>query len=58
LIDDLKDISDLLEKVQEKIEKYDSDGVISFHHIDQKDKYQELYEFGISRKIRNSGDKL
>ena len=44
MIDELKDLSDLLEDVEDDIAKYDSDGVISFHHTSQKDKYQELFE--------------
>jgi len=44
MIDDLKDLSDNLEDAESDIAKYDSDGVISFHHTSQKSKYQALYE--------------
>ncbi|WP_339194794.1 hypothetical protein NSU02_06305 [Aeribacillus sp. FSL W8-0870] len=44
MIDNLKDISDLLEDAQSDIAKYDSDGVISFTHTDRKSQYQQLYE--------------
>ncbi|TVZ75978.1 hypothetical protein FB379_1431, partial [Aeribacillus composti] len=44
VIDNLKDISDLLEDAQSDIAKYDSDGVISFTHTDRKSQYQQLYE--------------
>lgn len=44
MIDSLKDLSDNLEDAVGDIAKYDSDGVISFHHISQKHKYQGLYE--------------
>jgi Bacterial CdiA-CT RNAse A domain len=44
MIDNLKDISDLLEDAQSDIAKYDSDGVISFTHTDRKSQYQSLYE--------------
>ncbi|MEK4383585.1 TNT domain-containing protein [Aeribacillus sp. FSL K6-2848] len=44
MIDNLKDISDLLEDAQSDIVKYDSDGVISFTHTDRKSQYQQLYE--------------
>ncbi|MGE6260574.1 hypothetical protein ACQKCU_22285 [Heyndrickxia sporothermodurans] len=44
MIDDLKDITDNLEDAESDIASYDSDGVISFHHSSQKDKFQQLYE--------------
>ncbi|WP_246140811.1 HNH endonuclease [Bacillus marasmi] len=44
MIDPLKDLSDNLEDIEQLIAKYDSDGVISFHHTSQKSKYQALYE--------------
>ena len=44
MIDNLKDISDLLKDAQSDIAKYDSDGVISFTHTDRKSQYQSLYE--------------
>jgi len=44
MMDDLKDLSDNLEDAESDIAKYDSDGVISFHHTSQKSKYQGLYE--------------
>ncbi|MGE6257034.1 hypothetical protein ACQKCU_03830 [Heyndrickxia sporothermodurans] len=44
MIDDLKDITDNLEDAESDIASYDSDGVISFHHTSQKDKFQQLYE--------------
>ena len=44
MIDNLKDISDLLEDAQSDIAKYDTDGVISFTHTDRKSQYQRLYE--------------
>ncbi|ULT57361.1 hypothetical protein L1999_01740 [Neobacillus drentensis] len=44
MIDTLKDLSDNLEDSEGDIAKYDSDGVISFHHTSQKNKYQGLYE--------------
>jgi hypothetical protein len=44
MIDNLKDLSDNLEDAESDIAKYDSDGVISFHHTSQKSKYQGLFE--------------
>lgn len=44
MIDELKDITANLEDAESDIAKYDSDGVISFHHIDQDGKYQSLFE--------------
>ncbi|MED4203853.1 DNA/RNA non-specific endonuclease [Neobacillus mesonae] len=44
MIDSLKDVSDNLEDAEADIAKYDSDGVISFHHTSLKSKYQSLYE--------------
>ncbi|MED3652674.1 hypothetical protein P4491_19895, partial [Heyndrickxia sporothermodurans] len=44
MIDDLKDITDNLEDAESDIASLDSDGVISFHHTSQKDKFQQLYE--------------
>ncbi|MGJ7913484.1 hypothetical protein [Neobacillus sp. LXY-1] len=44
MIDNLKDLSENLEDAEDDIAKYDSDGVISFHHSSQKGKYQGLYE--------------
>ncbi|KYC98002.1 TNT domain-containing protein [Heyndrickxia sporothermodurans] len=44
MIDDLKDITDNLEDAESDIASLDSDGVISFHHTSQKDKFQHLYE--------------
>lgn len=44
MIDVLKDVSDNLEEAEASIAKYDSDGVITFHHANQKSKYQDLDE--------------
>ncbi len=44
MIDSLKDLSDNLEDIESAIANYDSDGVISFNHTSQKNKYQGLYE--------------
>ncbi|MEN2768981.1 HNH endonuclease [Ornithinibacillus xuwenensis] len=44
MIDDLKDITENLEDAQSDIEKYDSDGVISFSHKDRENTYQSLFE--------------
>ncbi len=44
MIDELKDLSDNLEDAERDIANYDSDGVISFHHTSQKNKYHELFE--------------
>jgi predicted ribonuclease toxin of YeeF-YezG toxin-antitoxin module len=44
MIDTLKDLSENLEDAESDINKYDSDGVISFHHTSLKGKYQALYE--------------
>ncbi|PTY94909.1 hypothetical protein B5V90_00005, partial [Heyndrickxia sporothermodurans] len=44
MIDDLKAITDNLEDAKSDIASLDSDGVISFHHTSQKDKFQHLYE--------------
>ncbi|TWD92476.1 putative ribonuclease toxin of YeeF-YezG toxin-antitoxin module [Neobacillus bataviensis] len=44
LIDNLIDLNDNLEDAEGDIAKYDSDGVISFHHTSQKSKYQGLFE--------------
>ncbi|SDC36127.1 hypothetical protein SAMN05421663_102189 [Terribacillus halophilus] len=40
----LEDISENMEKAQDKIAKYDSDGVISFSHTNNKSKYRALNE--------------
>ncbi|MEK5520385.1 HNH endonuclease [Heyndrickxia sp. FSL W8-0423] len=44
MIDELKAITDNLEDAESDIASLDSDGVISFHHTSQKDKFQQLYE--------------
>ncbi|WP_210470755.1 hypothetical protein [Sporosarcina sp. 6E9] len=44
MIDDLKDISSNLEDAESAVERYDSDGVISFKHTDRKNTYQNLFE--------------
>lgn len=44
MIDTLKDLSENLEDAESDINKYDSDGVISFRHTSLKSKYQALYE--------------
>ncbi|WP_244913460.1 DNA/RNA non-specific endonuclease [Heyndrickxia sporothermodurans] len=44
MIDDLKAITENLEDAESDIASLDSDGVISFHHTSQKDKFQQLYE--------------
>ncbi|MGG4504924.1 polymorphic toxin type 15 domain-containing protein [Heyndrickxia sporothermodurans] len=44
MIDDLKAITENLKDAESDIASLDSDGVISFHHTSQKDKFQQLYE--------------
>ncbi len=44
MIDTMKDITDNLDEVSEKVAKYDSDGVVSFSYTSDKDKYQRLFE--------------
>ncbi|MUK87590.1 hypothetical protein GMD78_04140 [Ornithinibacillus sp. L9] len=44
MIDDLKDITDNLEDAKSDIAKYDSDGVVSFSHIDREQNYQSLFD--------------
>ncbi|MFB5198002.1 DNA/RNA non-specific endonuclease [Neobacillus sp. KR4-4] len=44
MIDTLKDLSDNLEDAESDIANYDSDGVITFQHTSQKNKYQGLFE--------------
>ncbi|GAE29513.1 HNH endonuclease signature motif containing protein [Alkalihalobacillus hemicellulosilyticus] len=43
-IDDLKDLSKLMDKVESDLSKFDSDGVISLAHRNQESKYQDLFE--------------
>ncbi|RDW16456.1 hypothetical protein CWR48_16360 [Oceanobacillus arenosus] len=44
MIDNLKDVTANLEDAASDIGKYDSDGVISFSHIDRESKYQEFFD--------------
>ena len=44
MIDELKDLSDILEDAESDIAKYDVDGAITFQHSSQKSKYQGLFE--------------
>ncbi|WP_260871834.1 hypothetical protein [Bacillus sp. X1(2014)] len=44
MIDTLKDLSDNLEDAESDIANHDSDGVITFQHTSQKNKYQGLFE--------------
>ena len=44
MIDELKDISSNFEEAESHISKYDSDGVISYTHTDQKKAFQGLLE--------------
>ena len=44
MIDELKDLSDILEDAESDIAKYDVDGAITFQHTSQKGKYQSLFE--------------
>ena len=44
MIDELKDLSDILEDAESDIAKYDVDGAITFQHTSQKSKYQGLFE--------------
>ena len=44
MIDELKDLSDILEDAESDIAKYDVDGAIAFQHSSQKSKYQGLFE--------------
>ncbi|CDQ40387.1 hypothetical protein BN990_02709 [Virgibacillus salexigens] len=44
MIDELKDITENMEDAASDIAEYDSDGVISFSHIDRESTYQKLYE--------------
>ncbi|WP_240310375.1 HNH endonuclease [Listeria goaensis] len=43
-IDHLKKVSKNLEEAEDDIARYDTDGVISFHHTSQTTKYQEIFE--------------
>ena len=44
MIDELKDLSDILEDAESDIAKYDVDGAIAFQNTSQKSKYQGLFE--------------
>ncbi|MEC5425173.1 hypothetical protein QGM71_16935 [Virgibacillus sp. C22-A2] len=44
MIDELKDVTENLEDAESDIAKFDSDGVISFSHIDRKNEYQQLFD--------------
>lgn len=58
MIDLLKDITENLERAEEAIRRYDSDGVISFQHTNQKSKYDKLFEdYNVLHKFAgNVGD--
>ncbi|MCK0472329.1 hypothetical protein [Halalkalibacter sp. APA_J-10(15)] len=58
-IDDLKDLSKLMDKVESDLSKFDSDGVISLSHRNQDSKYQELFEdFKVITEFSNDVGKL
>ena len=44
MIDELKDLSDILEDAESDIAKYDVDGATTSQHSSQKSKYQGLFE--------------
>ncbi|MEC5425166.1 hypothetical protein QGM71_16895 [Virgibacillus sp. C22-A2] len=44
MIDELKDVTENLEDAESDIAIFDSDGVISFSHIDRKNEYQQLFD--------------